>query len=110
MGIVGLILCVPNPRSGWGACDWSTFFPFIDSVWPAERAAIFDSCSSDLLTLTFVCNSAALVCFAAGALAAIVGKHDGHARGSWAAGIAIACVLVQLLAKVASSPDGAHIA
>lgn len=110
IGLAGVFYVVPRPISGWGPCDWTAFYPLYGPLWPQERPIVFDACSDDALTLTFISIVLSIVCLIAGAFAAAIGPGGSPRRGAWAAAIAIALVLAKLTIQVSLTPSGPYIA
>jgi uncharacterized integral membrane protein len=105
LGLFGVYRYVPLPFSGWGACDWTLFYPLSSGLWPYERPEIWDACSDGASTLSAIGGVLSLVCVIAGAFAAVVGRNANARRGAWAAGIVVAVVLVRLaIQRVETSP------
>lgn len=110
IGLLGVFYLVPRPRSGWGSCDWTVLYPLHGSLWPVERPMIFDACSDDVWTLTFISSALSIVCLIAGASAAAIGKNASARRGAYAAAIVVTFVLARLVIHVSQTPDGPYIA
>jgi hypothetical protein len=105
LGLFGVYRYVPVPSSGWGPCDWTIFYPLGSGLWPYERGEIWDACSDGASTLSAIGGMLSLVCLIAGALAAVAGRIANARRGTWAAGIVVAVVLVRLaVQRVETSP------
>jgi hypothetical protein len=105
LGLYGVYRYVPLPISGWGACDWTIFYPLESGLWPYERGEVWDACSDGVATLSAIGGMLSLVCLIGGALAAVVGRNANARRGTWAAGIVVAVVLVRLaLQRIDQTP------
>jgi hypothetical protein len=107
--LLGVLYVVPRPRSGWGMCDWTVFYPLYENVWPVERPMVFDACADDPFTLSLISGVLSLVCIFAGTLAAATGKYAAAKRGAWAAAIVVAPGLAQLLFQFSRKPDASYI-
>jgi len=105
IGLLGVYYIVPRPRSGWGMCDWSVFYPLYPDLWPVERPIVFDGCGEDVLTLSIISGVLSFVCLIAGALAAAIGRNANAARGARAAAIVVAVTLATLAIQKSVTPD-----
>jgi hypothetical protein len=108
LGLYGVYRFVPVPTSGWGACDWTIFFPLHSGLWPYERPDIFDACGDGAWTLTLITSVLSLVCLVAGAAAAMIGKNANARRGAGAVAIVVAVVLARLALQKSYSPDAPY--
>jgi hypothetical protein len=109
VGLLGIYYLVPVPISGWGACDWTVFYPLYPDLWPVRRLEVFDACSNDVWTLTVISGVPSLVCLVAGTLAAAIGRNANAERGALAAAIVVAFVLVRLAVQMSDTPTAPHI-
>jgi hypothetical protein len=108
-GLLGVYFLVPRPRSGWGVCDFTVFYPLHSELWPVEPVIMFDNCATDAITLTIVSGVLSLVCLAVGALAAAIGRNANAARGARAAAIVVAVVLAVLAVQRSDTPDAPYL-
>jgi hypothetical protein len=109
IGLLGVYYLVPRPRSGWGMCDWSVFYPLYADLWPVERPIAFDGCGDDVATLSIISGVLSLVCLIAGALAAVTGRNANAGRGASAAAIVVAVTLATLAIQKSLTPDAPHL-
>lgn len=109
IGLLGVYYLVPLPQSGWGACEWTVFYPLHPDLWPVEQLQAFDVCSTDAWTLSIVSGVLSVVCLIAGAVAAAIGRNANAERGARAAAIAVAVVLARLAIQVSDTPDAPQI-
>ena len=109
LGLYGVYRFVPLPMSGWGACDWTVFYPLRPDLWPHQRPEIYDACSDDALTLCLITSVLSLVCFAVGAVAAAIGRNANPGRGARAAAIVVAVVLARLAIQKSDTPDAPYL-
>jgi hypothetical protein len=110
LGLYGVYRFVPLPISGWGACDWTLFYPLQSGLWPYERSEVFDACDDGAWSLTLITGVLSLVCLLSGAAAAVIGKNANSRRGTWAAGIVVAVVLAWLAIQMSEVPTAWHMA
>ncbi|HKS57790.1 MAG TPA: hypothetical protein VJS12_21005 [Steroidobacteraceae bacterium] len=108
-GLLGVYFLVPRPRSGWGPCDFTVFYPLHSELWPVEPVMMFDNCATDAITLSIVSGVLSLICLAAGALAAAIGRNANAARGARAAAIVVAVVLTTLAIQRSDTPDAPYL-
>lgn len=110
IGLLGVYYLVPLPRSGWGVCEWSVFYPLSSNLWPVERGEVFDACSESAWTLSIISGVLSLVCLIVGAFAAAIGRNANADRGARAAAIVVAVVLARLAVQMSDTPDAPYIA
>ena len=109
IGLLGVYHLVPLPPSGWGACEWTIFYPLSPDLWPVERGEVFDACSESAWTLSTISGVLSLVCLIAGALAAAIGRNANAERGARAAAIVVGFVLARLAIQMSDTPTAPHI-
>jgi hypothetical protein len=109
IGLLGVYYLVPLPRSGWGVCEWTVFYPLFPDLWPIERGEIFDACSESAWTLSIIGSVLSLACLFAGAVAAVIGRNANSDRGAWAAAIVVAFVLARLALQVSVTADAPYV-
>jgi hypothetical protein len=109
LGLYGVYRFVPLPMGGWGACEWTVFYPLRSGLWPVQRLEIWDACSDSAWTLCLITSVLSLVCLVVGALAAVIGKNANAARGAWAAAIVVAAVLARLAIQKSDTPDAPYL-
>jgi hypothetical protein len=110
LGLYGVYHFVPLPMGGWGACEWTVFYPLRSDLWPVQRMEISDACSDSAWTLCLISSVLSLVCLVVGAAAAVIGKNASAARGARAVAIVVAVVLARLAIQKSDTPDAPYLA
>ena len=109
IGLLGVYYVVPRPRSGWGVCDFTVFYPLRPDLWPVARMITFDTCAADVVTLSIISSVLSCVCLVAGALAAAIGTKANAGRGARAAAIVVAVTLATLAIQASVTPDAPYL-